>query len=137
MNLHQTKTNSNIRIQNLFKNLQKDPKSIFYAVENLSRTILNKARKSIYDKDKVFVNLYNQLEDKIFYQNNDLPLVTPLVNKRSNIDHSILYSISKPFDLLHTDIADLRWLAESAVDPKYCLLVVDLFTSNLCLSNEK
>ena len=137
MNLHQMKTNSNIRIQNLLKNLQKDSKSIFYAVENLSRTILNNARKSIYDKDKVFVNSYNQLEDKIFYQNNDLPLVTLLVNKRSNIDHSILYSISKPFDLLHTDIADLRWLAKSAVDPKYCLLVVDLFTSNLCLSNEK
>ena len=66
MNRHQTKTNSNIRIQNLFKNLQKDPKNIFYAVENLSRTILNKARKSIYDKDKVFVNSYNQLEDKTF-----------------------------------------------------------------------
>ena len=81
MNLHQMKTNSNIRIQNLLKNFQKDWKSIFYAVENLSRTILNNARKSIYDKDKVFVNLYNQLEDKIFYQNNDLPLVTLLVNK--------------------------------------------------------
>ena len=51
----------NNRIQNLFRNLQKDPKSIFYFIENLSRTILNKARKSTYDKDKVFVNLYNQL----------------------------------------------------------------------------
>ena len=118
MNLHQTKTNSNIRIQNLFKNLQKDP-------------ILNKARKSIYDKDKVFVNLYNQLEDKNFYENNHLLLVTLFVNKRSNIGHSTLSSISKPFDLLHADIADLRWLAKLAVDPKYCLLVVDLFTSKV------
>ena len=66
MNHHQVKMNSNFRIQNLFKNLQKGPKSIFYAVENLSRTILNKARKSIYDKDKDFVNLYNLLEDKNF-----------------------------------------------------------------------
>ena len=54
----------NNRIQNLFKNLQKDSRSIFYSVGNLSRSILNKARKSAYDKDKVFVNLYNQLEDK-------------------------------------------------------------------------
>ena len=45
------------RIQNLFRNLQKDPKSIFYAIENLSRTILNKARKSAYDKGKAFVSL--------------------------------------------------------------------------------
>ena len=121
----------NNRIQNLFRNLQKDPKSIFYSIENLSRTILNKARKSTYDKDKVFVNFYNQLEDKNFYRNDNLPLVTPFVNKRSNIDHSTLYSISKPFELLHADIADLRFLAKSAVDPKYCLLIVDLFTSKI------
>ena len=121
----------NIRIQNLFRNLQKDPKSIFYAIESLSRTILNKARKSAYDKDKVFVNLYDQLEDKNFYQNDNVPLVTPFVNKRSNIDHATLYSISKPSDLLHADITDLRCLEKLAVDPKYCLLLVDLFTSKI------
>ena len=60
-----------------------------------------------------------------------MPLVTPFVNKRSNIDHSTLYSISEPFELLHADIADLRQLAKSAVDPKYCLLVVDLFASKI------
>ena len=98
----------NNRIQNLFKNLQKDSRSIFYSVGNLSRSILNKARKSAYDKDKVFVNLYNQLEDKNFYQNNNLPLVTPFVNKRSNIDHSTLYSISKPFELLHPDFGKIN-----------------------------
>ena len=119
------------RIQNLFRNLQKDPKSIFYAIENLSRTILNKTRKSAYDKNKVFVNLYDQLEDKNFYQNNNLPFVTSFVNKRSNIEHSTLYSISKPFELLHADIADLRFLAKSAVEPKYYLLAVDLFTSKI------
>ena len=133
-NHHQMMTNSDIktnRIQNLFRNLQKDPKSIFYAIQNLSRTILNKARKSAYDKDKVFVNLYDQLEDENFYQNNNLPLVTSFVNKRSNIDHSTLYSISKPFELLHADIADLRFLARSVIDPKYSLLVVDLITSKI------
>ena len=80
---------------------------------------------------KVFVNLYNELEDKNFYQNNNLPLVTPFVIKRSNIDHTTLYSIGKPFELLHADIADLRFLAKSAVDPKYCLLIVGLFTSKI------
>ena len=121
----------NKRIQNLFRNLQKDSKSIFYSVRNLSNSPRNKAKKSTYDKDKVFVNLYNELEDKKFYQNNNLPLVTPFVNKRSNIDHSTLYSIDKPFELLHADIADLRFLAKSAVNPKYCLLIVDLFTSKI------
>ena len=57
--------------------------------------------------------------------------MTPFVNKRSNIDHSTLYSISKSFDLMYADIADLSWLAKLAVDPKYFLLVVVLFTSKI------
>ena len=127
----------NNRIQNLFKNLQKDSKSIFYSVGNLSRSILNMAKKSAYDKNKVFVNLYNQLEDKNFYQNNNLPLITPFLNKGSNIDHSTPSSISKPFELLHAAIADIRHLAKSALDPTYCLLIVDLFCSKIYVSPMK
>ena len=32
---------------------------------------------------------------------------------------------------MHADIADLRFLAKSAADLKYCLLLVDLFTSKI------
>ena len=71
------------------------------------------------------------MEDKNFYQNNHLPLFTLFVNKKSNVDHSTLYSIGKPFELLHTDIADASVLAKSAADPKYCILLVDLFTSKM------
>ena len=92
---------------------------------------MKKAKKSTFDKNIVFVNLSEQLEDKSFYQNDNLPLVAPFINKRSNIDHSTLYSISKLFELLHADITDLRFLAKSAVDPKYCLLLVDLFSSKI------
>ena len=101
----------NLRIQSLFKTLENDPKSVFDRVENLFKTIIDKAKKSVYDKNKVFV--------------------IPFVEKKSNIDQSTLYSISKPFELLHADIADLRFLAKSTVDPKYCLLVADLFTSKV------
>ena len=122
----------NTRVNNLFNNLQKNPKSIFYLVGNLSKTIINKASKSIFDKNKVFVNLYNQLEDKNFRSKKEfLPLVTPLCDIRSNVDHSTLFSTGKPFELFHADIADTRFLAKSSVDPKYCLLLVDLFTSKI------
>ena len=57
--------------------------------------------------------------------------MTPFVNKISNIDRSTLYSIGKPFELLHPDIADLRFSAKSAVDPKCFLLIVDLSTSKI------
>ena len=33
--------------------------------------------------------------------------------------------------MLHADIADIRFLAKSAVDPKYFFLLVDLFTSKI------
>ena len=49
----------NNRIQNLFRNLKKDPKSVSYSVGNLSNSVLNKASKSFYEKDQVFVSLYN------------------------------------------------------------------------------
>ena len=54
-----------------------------------------------------------------------------LFRSKSNVDHSTLHSIRKPFELLHADIADTRFFAKSAVDPKYFLLLVDLFTSKV------
>ena len=56
----------------------------------------------------------------------------PFVEQRKDIDRSsALYSIKAPFELVHADIADIRFFSKSAVDLKYCLLAVDLFTSNV------
>ena len=55
----------------------------------------------------------------------------PFVKQQKNINNfSTLCSFKGPFELLHTDIADIT-SAKSAVDPKCCLLFVDLFTSNI------
>ena len=83
---------------------------------------------------KIFVKLYKEAEniDEIYSNKNDkpnLPLTTPFIHKKKDTDRSTLYGFREPFELLHADIADLRFLAKSAVDPKYCLLIVDLFTS--------
>ena len=121
----------NKRVQNLFRSLQNDPKSVFYTTNKITKSLLKKAKMAPYNKDDVFVKLYEQIEDKNFYKNENLPLVTPYIDKKINIDHSMLYSISRPFEALHADIADLRFLAKSAVDPKYCLLIVNLFTSQI------
>ena len=32
---------------------------------------------------------------------------------------------------MHADVGDLRFLGKSAADPKYCLLLVDLFTPKI------
>ena len=37
---------------------------------------------------------------------------------------------------MHANVADIRFFAKSAADPIYCLLIVDLFTSNLHIPHE-
>ena len=57
-------------------------------------------------------------------------LYAPFVKQRKDIDRSsALYSIKTSFELVNADVADIRFFSKSAVDPKYCLLAVDLFTS--------
>ena len=57
-----------------------------------------------------------------------MPNYTPFV-KEKNINRSALFSIWSPFDLLHADIANIKFLARSVVNPLYCFIFVDLFTS--------
>ena len=40
-------------------------------------------------------------------------------------------SVDGPFQLIHADIADLRFLSISATHPNYCLLAVDDFSSKI------
>ena len=59
-----------------------------------------------------------------------MPLYTPFAAQK-NIGRSKLYSVKGLFELLHTDIADIRFSAKSAVESKYFLLFVNFFTSKI------
>ena len=59
------------------------------------------------------------------------PLTTQFIEKRSDIDCLTLYSFDGSFQLLQADIAYISFLAKSSVNPKFCLLFVDLFTSKI------
>ena len=122
--------NDKKRIQNLFSALQNDSKSVFSLNSTITKKLLKKLDKSPYQKDRVFKGIYQKLEDKELAKADDkMPLKTPFVEKKGDIDRSTLHSIEKPLKRVHVDIADLRFFAKSAVDPKYALLAVDLFTS--------
>ena len=44
--------------KNVFKKLIKDEKSIFYASDRITKTLLNKARKYLYEKKiRSFINI--------------------------------------------------------------------------------
>ena len=124
--------NEKKQAQNLFKVLQKDPKSAFYLETTITKKILKKLDKSKYAKDQVFKNIYNELDEKeLSPQKDAIPLRTPFVEQKTEIDRSTLYSVEEPLKKFHADIVDLRFFARSAADPKYALLVVDLFTSKV------
>ena len=118
------------RANNLLRHLIKNEQSIFYAVDRINQNVVNKAKRSNYVKDRVFVNIYTKLKDKnlSFFKS---PIVTPFIEQKSNVDRSTLYSFKAPFELFHGDIADTRFLARSAVDPHYCLVLIDLFTNKV------
>ena len=119
------------RLKNLYKILKRDEKSVLFASDQLNKQLIKKVKKSRYEKDSVFINLYDKVKHVNIDEENTVPIFTPFVESKKNIDKSTLYSFNGPFQLLHADIADIRFFSKSAVDPKYCLLFVDLFTQKI------
>ena len=123
--------NKQKQVKNLFKKLINDQNSVFYSSDKITRTLLNKGRKSSYEKDKVFYKIFNLIEDKgIMYDfDTDKP------------------KLQFSMQFFHADLVHLQFFAKSAVIPKYALVCVDLclynrlynvYTiENLCLYNEK
>ena len=67
--------------KNLFGKLTKDSNSLFYLVEKINRNLLNKVRKSVYEKNKLFYKLYNEIEnrDTIFDEEDEKNTFSPAV----------------------------------------------------------
>ena len=96
--------------------------------------LLNKIKKSSYDKDQVFYKLFKKLESKEedVIEESKLPFYNPFVEQRKDIDRSsALYTVNGPLQFFHADLAYLQFFRKSAVDPKYALVCVDLFTSKV------
>ena len=62
-----------------------DQKSIFYATDRVTKGLVKKTRKSLYSKDKVFVKIYNEIDNssskKTNIINEKLPLNIPFIEK--------------------------------------------------------
>ena len=107
--LKQTKT--------LFKKLITYSKIIFYAVDKIIKSLLNRPRMSFYPKVKLFIRWYEDLDDKnISYMNNEnntkLPFHTTFVEQIKNIDRSTLHRIRTPFELFDADIANVWFFSK-------------------------
>ena len=51
------------KANNLNRALVTDQKNIFYATDRVTKGLVKKARTSLYPKDKVFVNIYNEIDN--------------------------------------------------------------------------
>ena len=53
------------QLKNLYRKLVNNENSVLYAVDRINTRLLNKVRKSSYEKDKVFYKLFKKLEMKM------------------------------------------------------------------------
>ena len=122
--------NDKKRIKHLYNTLTNDASSIFYATSQITKNLIRKTKNSTNENKKT----KNSVVRGGFSNNNFIrkaSLTTEFIEKRSDIDCSTLYSFDGSFQLLQEDIAYIGFLVKSAVDPKFCLLSVDLFTSKI------
>ena len=71
-------------------------KPSFYATDRVTKDLVKKAITSLYPKDKVFVKIYNEIDNndnKTNVINEKPPLNTPFVEKREDVDRSYLYPV--------------------------------------------
>ena len=122
------------QLKNLYKKLLENENSVLFAIDKISVRLLNRLKKSSYEKDQVFYRLFKKLENEEEEEKEEIqiPFYTPFIEQRKDIDRSsALYSINGPLQFFHADLAYLQFFAKSAVDPKYALVCVDLFTSKV------
>ena len=124
------------QLKNLYRKLIGNENSVLFAIDKINVRVLNRLKKSSYDKDQVFYKLFKKLENEENEEKDiiepQIPFYTPFIEQRKDIDRSsALYSINGPLQFFHADLAYLQFFAKSAVDPKYALLCVDLFTSKV------
>ena len=123
------------QIKNLYNKLLKNENSVLFAADKINQRLLNRLKKSSYEKDQVFYKLFKKLEqneEENEKEHGEIPFYTPFVEQRKDIDRSsALYTVNGPLQFFHADLAFLQFFAKSAVDPKYALVCVDLFTSKV------
>ena len=116
-------------LNKLFKKLQTDAKSVLFTKETISAKVLKRLKKSEYNKDTEFINLFKGNIDFLDDEKKCIPIKTTFFEKKDDIDRSTLNRFNGLFQLLHADIGNSEFLGKSASNPKYCLLFADLFTS--------
>ena len=52
------------KAKNFYKALINDQRSIFYAADRITKGLIRKVNTSLYPKDKIFVNIFNEINSE-------------------------------------------------------------------------
>ena len=114
--------------------LSKNRKSVLFLKpykSDLSKSILNKLKKSEYEGDKKFYSLLITTEEekgeREKEKEEDVPVVIKRVNEPSNITTASV-QVWRPLMSMQADVGVFKFTNPSATDPSYVLTCVDLFT---------
>ena len=101
------------KARNLYKALTNDSESVFYEQNKITKTLVKKARNSFYKKDTVFLNIYNNLEKKIFQSRKLCLLVLHLLKKDKTLfvqRYLVLVDFFNHYKVIqHTLVAQQGW----------------------------
>ena len=70
------------RAKNLYNALKEYEESIFFSSEKITKQLIKKAKKSRYEKDKVFLSLYNIEDVNLQEEEVVIPTFVPFVDKK-------------------------------------------------------
>ena len=69
------------KLKKNYKKLEKDANSILFAKDEINNNLIKKLKKSCYDKDKLFINLYIKLENiNDLFEKSTMPTKTSITS---------------------------------------------------------
>ena len=80
------------RLKNLYKTLKRDEESVLFASDQLNKQLIKKVKKSRYEKDSVFINLYDKVKHVNIEEENTVPYLRLLL-KVKKILTSLLFIV--------------------------------------------
>ena len=79
------------RTKNLYNALKEDEESVVFASEKITKQLIKKVKKSNYEKDNVFLKLYNALGNVNRNKEEEIiPTFAPFIKQKKDIDRSTL-----------------------------------------------
>ena len=70
------------RAKNLYNALKKDGESILFASKKINKQLIKKIKRSKYEKDIIFLELYNNIKNVKLDEKEEIPTFVPFIENK-------------------------------------------------------